>query len=634
MKKTFAGVVFMGVSVLVVAMILLESGHIHRSRSSAAGFGGALQEDDAAFASGLASHSSALQKRLAMAQERVRQANSKVEEARRSAIEVERTEQQKQWMASHPVQLETAQSWEDWKPSVTSWFKIKGESEEEFNRRIRSNMTKVSGGSRPLSQEPHSPERAAVPSNRLVSLKLSSADSRSPKPLKLKPSFRPDVLKYNAYAGSELQRFTVLAETASPQAGVLTIDGEQQTEASAAGSGLAVPFSGVGAQRVVVRVQPHNGSPPLEYVVVVWKQLPKGTKIGNYISARSSTGKECGSSRDCKGRQVCVWGRCRCPVLYKKQGSGGCAPQTSTAEWCLWPLDAVPLTTLFDVTHEGTLEEVSELQGPNRPAYSRELAISKYFGGLQARSSDLLLHAANKLGKDLAARVEGAAAKMKPAQADLRDPSWGIDWGICAVVGSSASLLSSGYGAVIDDHTAVIRVGDSPTRSHERDVGAWTSLRRQSPETAGFSEGRGTGNHGAEVCVVNVRSKRGGEETGGLGSGRSKCTTVELSPQFEQYMRLGWRAFPPGGQQPSVATWSPDFTAVALAMHLCGRVDLFGVDPAFGSGGVGGGGGAFHSYSTTTTRLKGGPNAGNAKLEGACLAELGKKLSGLEIFDS
>lgn len=127
------------------------------------------------------------------------------------------------------------------------------------------------------------------------------------------------------------------------------------------------------------------------------------------------------------------------------------------------------------------------------------------------KSNDVLLHSGNKLGKDLASMVNSGGSQAKVVDKDLGDPSWGIDWGVCAVVGSSARLLGSSYGDLIDDHTAVIRVGNNPVEGHEKDVGSRTSMRRQSPETAGFSEGRGDGRHGTELCVVNIRSKRWGD---------------------------------------------------------------------------------------------------------------------------
>lgn len=156
---------------------------------------------------------------------------------------------------------------------------------------------------------------------------------------------------------------------------------------------------------------------------------------------------------------------------------------------------------------------------------------------MASQSRDILLHAADKLGKDLALsyrpEATGAlrrrqASKPAVAHSDLPDARWGIDWGRCAVVGGSSALSGRQLGAVIDDHTAVIRVGDHPTIRHEADVGRRTSVRRQSPETAGFSEGRGVGRGGAELCVVNVRSFRGGELR--RASPGAKCTYTPPSP--------------------------------------------------------------------------------------------------------
>jgi hypothetical protein len=125
------------------------------------------------------------------------------------------------------------------------------------------------------------------------------------------------------------------------------------------------------------------------------------------------------------------------------------------------------------------------------------------------------------------ARRGSGSSKPRVLPADLSEPHWGIDWGRCAVVGGSSSLTGAQLGAIIDDHTAVIRVGDHPTVGHEMDVGWRTSARRQSPETAGFSEGRGgAAQHSRELCIVNIRSFKGGELRS--SSPEAKCTYVTL----------------------------------------------------------------------------------------------------------
>ena len=128
------------------------------------------------------------------------------------------------------------------------------------------------------------------------------------------------------------------------------------------------------------------------------------------------------------------------------QATGPCAPVTKLPEWCLQPLGATPLTTLFDATHVNTPEERAELQvtifhvaacclfnllriaiegahtgfhpdlcsqGINKVGYSQQLATSKYFKGLESRSMDLLLHSGNKLGKDLAAGAVSRSSNTK-----------------------------------------------------------------------------------------------------------------------------------------------------------------------------------------------------------------------------
>ncbi|TSR63310.1 CMP-N-acetylneuraminate-beta-galactosamide-alpha-2,3-sialyltransferase 2 [Bagarius yarrelli] len=54
----------------------------------------------------------------------------------------------------------------------------------------------------------------------------------------------------------------------------------------------------------------------------------------------------------------------------------------------------------------------------------------------------------------------------------------------CAVVGNSANLIRSHYGALIDAHDFVFRMNKGPTKGYERDVGAKTTHRAMYPESA------------------------------------------------------------------------------------------------------------------------------------------------------
>ncbi|XP_053342902.1 CMP-N-acetylneuraminate-beta-galactosamide-alpha-2,3-sialyltransferase 2-like isoform X2 [Clarias gariepinus] len=54
----------------------------------------------------------------------------------------------------------------------------------------------------------------------------------------------------------------------------------------------------------------------------------------------------------------------------------------------------------------------------------------------------------------------------------------------CAVVGNSANLKGSHYGAIIDAHDFVFRMNHAPTKGYETDVGARTTHRAFYPESA------------------------------------------------------------------------------------------------------------------------------------------------------
>lgn len=53
------------------------------------------------------------------------------------------------------------------------------------------------------------------------------------------------------------------------------------------------------------------------------------------------------------------------------------------------------------------------------------------------------------------------------------DPFRTLDLTSCAVVGSAAGLKGGGAGTAIDKHTAVFRFNEAPTKSYEKDVGAY-----------------------------------------------------------------------------------------------------------------------------------------------------------------
>jgi hypothetical protein len=51
------------------------------------------------------------------------------------------------------------------------------------------------------------------------------------------------------------------------------------------------------------------------------------------------------------------------------------------------------------------------------------------------------------------------------------------EWGSCALVGNSGSLLRRKYGSTIDKHDQVFRINQAPVVGHERAVGSRTTHR-------------------------------------------------------------------------------------------------------------------------------------------------------------
>ena len=69
---------------------------------------------------------------------------------------------------------------------------------------------------------------------------------------------------------------------------------------------------------------------------------------------------------------------------------------------------------------------------------------------------------------------------------DGKDLSGLAQFDSCAVVGSSDQLLKGEFGAEIDNHTAIIRCNDAPTKGFEAKVGSFTTLRIQNLDMCNF----------------------------------------------------------------------------------------------------------------------------------------------------
>eukprot|EP00193_Tetraselmis_chui_P012688 CAMPEP_0177787782 /NCGR_PEP_ID=MMETSP0491_2-20121128/21711_1 /TAXON_ID=63592 /ORGANISM="Tetraselmis chuii, Strain PLY429" /LENGTH=489 /DNA_ID=CAMNT_0019309225 /DNA_START=247 /DNA_END=1716 /DNA_ORIENTATION=- len=77
----------------------------------------------------------------------------------------------------------------------------------------------------------------------------------------------------------------------------------------------------------------------------------------------------------------------------------------------------------------------------------------------------------------------------------MQDLQRRAEWSRCAVVGSSGVLSKSKLGEEIDNHTAVIRFNNAPTKKFSADVGAKTTLRVQNADYCSHAESKN------EMCI-------------------------------------------------------------------------------------------------------------------------------------
>eukprot|EP00033_Pygsuia_biforma_P004151 GCRY01004554.1.p1 GENE.GCRY01004554.1~~GCRY01004554.1.p1 ORF type:complete len:445 (+),score=86.95 GCRY01004554.1:42-1376(+) len=143
----------------------------------------------------------------------------------------------------------------------------------------------------------------------------------------------------------------------------------------------------------------------------------------------------------------------------------------------------------------------------------------------------------------------------------------GTSLGRCAVVSSSARMLGSGMGALIDSYDTVYRPGNATTEGFEDDVGSITHLR-------GFHAVRYL--HSTELCVLyDIRKVIEIEDQcdykGYVEFNNGLYAPIRLTPQMEDFVaHLVHQTF---GVKPTSG-----FFSIATALLWCDSVDLFCFD--------------------------------------------------------
>jgi len=150
-----------------------------------------------------------------------------------------------------------------------------------------------------------------------------------------------------------------------------------------------------------------------------------------------------------------------------------------------------------------------------------------------------------------------------------------LDFTSCAVVASSGNMKRSGFGAQIDAHTAVFRFNEAPTGGlYAEDVGRFSTLRFQNRDRSGYAQNKG------EICVVRRGKWSKGQDSGG------KCLFQQMPEPVELYVDGHWKKNRGGAHwieaDPGKPWFSNGMAGLAFAMHMCGRVDVYGF--TFGQG--------------------------------------------------
>eukprot|EP00242_Pyramimonas_sp_CCMP2087_P002567 CAMPEP_0198233248 /NCGR_PEP_ID=MMETSP1445-20131203/116142_1 /TAXON_ID=36898 /ORGANISM="Pyramimonas sp., Strain CCMP2087" /LENGTH=398 /DNA_ID=CAMNT_0043913939 /DNA_START=254 /DNA_END=1451 /DNA_ORIENTATION=+ len=248
-----------------------------------------------------------------------------------------------------------------------------------------------------------------------------------------------------------------------------------------------------------------------------------------------TAGSFCVNKKDCSGvSMLCIETKCTCPVMFSgafcdkpvKQLTSELSDDHSLGPWC-----GIPFThdELFPWSNS-------------------------WFGKPTVE---------HNLGAILIQAVKPTRGTTVP-NADLYTLG---DFRSCGVVGSSGRLLKNNLGPEIDNHTAVFRFNDAPTRGFEPYVGSKGTVRVQNIEYCGFKERDG------EILMHYTDPKRSHYE---------RCTDHDIrkiSPRMLMYSQTYFqKTRPPAPMDPTggKVKMSGGFYGILLALHLCGEVKLYG----------------------------------------------------------
>ena len=244
----------------------------------------------------------------------------------------------------------------------------------------------------------------------------------------------------------------------------------------------------------------------------------------------------CSTTDDCKHMgKLCVDGKCACPVMYS--GSYDCTVESKMPySWCVGSM-----------TNTKILKLVTDC-----PLCRRNYL----FEHLWVR------HTITKRGPQRSAE-------------DIVDMA---DFSTCAVIGS-ADTSNKRQGQEINNHTAVIRCNDGPTRKYESKVGKKTTLRVQNRDYTGWLEKR------SEMCLPYTLGNITARNPYTWNRFR-RCVGLFPSKLALNYYKYYWDIYKPRGGTDNMirkgVQTSAGFSAILFAMHMCGKVNVYGFKQGVG----------------------------------------------------
>ena len=268
------------------------------------------------------------------------------------------------------------------------------------------------------------------------------------------------------------------------------------------------------------------------------KCLEDKRKLCNFLSEEEIQSKE--SCKEKCGRHLCVNNKCTCPIYY----TGDPLCMTPTAVKDMLPPRYAHCATPYS---DGRFSKRNKQNVTILSDRSRSLDFIKNYHSEYMASMGLRLR-----------------VKSDP---DVKDM---VDFSTCAVVGSSNTLLKSDMGAEIDSHSAIIRFNDAKTYGYQKDVGSRTSLRIQNVMYCGFHENKN------ELCVHytgwpgNTCSRRNAQKFKGI--------VLTMSWRLLDYVQNFW----PKKIFPGAKDTSAGFLGILIALHHCGKVDIYGFNQKSG----------------------------------------------------